>query len=73
MPYKQTAINLVHLQQHFLRMGYVVVHREDNPWYVECTELTLIRARCPNTGVYATESLGAGATGNGGKDMYLRI
>lgn len=49
----KTATNLLELQNHLMRMGYVVTVRDDNPRCLHCTELTLIRARCPNTGVYA--------------------
>ena len=47
-------MDLVHLQQHFLRMGYVVSNRDDNRRCRHCTELTLVRARCPNTGMYSS-------------------
>ena len=41
--------DLVLLQAHLLRMGYIVVERDDNPHCPCCTELTLVRARChPN-------------------------
>jgi hypothetical protein len=51
------ARDVVQLQAHLLRMGYVVVERDDNMECPHCTELTLIRSRCPNTGAYA---VGAG-------------
>jgi hypothetical protein len=35
-------------------MGYVVTNRDDNKKCKHCTELTLLRARCPGTGVYAS-------------------
>ena len=45
---------MVELQAHLLRMGYVVVERDDNMACLGCTELTLIRAGCPQEGVYDT-------------------
>jgi hypothetical protein len=47
------AVDMVNLQARFLRMGYVVVERDDNK---HCTELTLVRNRCPGFGVYAKQS-----------------
>ena len=41
--------DMVNLQAHLLRMGYVVVERDDNQACLHCTELTLIRARCHST------------------------
>jgi hypothetical protein len=38
--------DIVRLQAHLLRLGYAVMVRDDNPYCVECTELTLIRFRC---------------------------
>ena len=38
----------VELQEKLLNLGYVVLVRDDNPYCKHCTELTLIRARCPN-------------------------
>jgi hypothetical protein len=49
----KTPTDMVHLQAHLLRMGYVVTIRDDNSNCLHCTELTFIRARCPGTGVYA--------------------
>ena len=43
----------VNLQAHLLRMGYIVVERDDNRFCPHCTELTLVRTRCPDTGAYA--------------------
>jgi len=38
--------DIVLLQAHLLRMGYVVVERDDNRMCPHCTELTLLRTRC---------------------------
>ena len=43
---------MVELQDHLLHMGYIVVVRDDNQRCRHCTELTLLRVRCPGTGVY---------------------
>lgn len=49
-------IEIVELQTHFLRMGYAVIFRQDNPACLVCTELTLMRIHCPDSdldsGVY---------------------
>jgi hypothetical protein len=50
------ALDMVNLQARFLRMGYVVVERDDNKHCKHCTELTLVRNRCPGFGVYAKHS-----------------
>ncbi|KAL7579073.1 hypothetical protein ACA910_019110 [Epithemia clementina (nom. ined.)] len=50
-PFK-TATELLELQTHLMRMGYIVTVRDDNPKCPHCTELTLLRVRCPGTGVY---------------------
>lgn len=66
----KTATDFIHIQQHLLRMGYVVVNRDDNHRCRHCTELTLIRAQCPNTGVYNTSeatSTAAAASGSNKK------
>ena len=42
--------DMVNLQAHLLRMGYVVVQRDDNRACPHCTELTLVRARCHHRG-----------------------
>jgi len=39
--------DMIHLQDRFLKMGYAVVVRDDNRQCRHCTELTLIRIRCP--------------------------
>ena len=39
--------DMVNLQERFLKMGYVVVVRDDNAMCRHCTELTLVRIRCP--------------------------
>jgi hypothetical protein len=49
--------DMVNLQAHLLRMGYTVVQRDDNKFCYFCTELTLVRTRCPATGAYATGAL----------------
>lgn len=41
--------DMIHLQARFLNMGYVVVVRDDNKACKHCTELTLVRFRCPPT------------------------
>lgn len=45
VPFK-TEIELVHLQEHLLKMGYVVAIRDDNRMCPHCTELTLLRYKC---------------------------
>ena len=37
---------IVQLQEHLLRMGYIVVERDDNKFCPHCTELTLVRMKC---------------------------
>jgi len=49
--------SMVDLQAHFLRMGYVVVERDDNQFCLHCTELTMLRTRCH-------ESTGSGPAAN---------
>lgn len=41
--------DMIHLQARFLNMGYAVVIRDDNKACLHCTELTLVRFRCPPT------------------------
>ena len=41
--------DMVNLQKHFIKMGYAVVVRDDNRRCHHCTELTLVRMRCPAT------------------------
>ncbi|KAL7559654.1 hypothetical protein ACA910_006250 [Epithemia clementina (nom. ined.)] len=48
----KTAMDMVALQAQFMRLGYVVTIRDDNPKCPHCTELTLLRVLCPGTGVY---------------------
>jgi len=51
------ARDMVDLQARLLQMGYVVVERDDNPACRHCTELTLLRNRCPGkTSVTLTSS-----------------
>jgi hypothetical protein len=38
---------MVELQEMLLRMGYIVIIRDDNVLCPQCTELTLLRVRCP--------------------------
>ena len=45
VPFK-TEIELVELQAHLLKMGYVVAVRDDNKYCRHCTELTLLRYKC---------------------------
>ena len=42
----RTAMDMVRFQGNLLRMGFVVAHRDDNPYCKHCTELTLIRVAC---------------------------
>jgi len=41
--------DMINLQARFLNMGYAVVVRDDNKACRHCTELTLVRFRCPPT------------------------
>lgn len=41
--------DMINLQSHFLQMGFAVVIRDDNKCCRHCTELTLIRIKCPPT------------------------
>jgi len=41
--------DMINLQAHFLKMGYAVVMRDDNNSCPHCTELTLVRMKCPPT------------------------
>jgi len=51
------AKDFVDLQARLLQMGYVVVERDDNGACRHCTELTLLRHRCPgNASVTLTSS-----------------
>lgn len=43
------ANDMIQLQTHLLRMGYATVIRDDNRICAHCTELTLIRIKCPAT------------------------
>ena len=45
--YWKTASDLVNIQESLLKMGYVTVNRDNNRRCHHCTELTLVRARCP--------------------------
>jgi len=44
---ERLAMDIVKLQTRLLKMGYIVVVRDDNPQCLHCTELTLMRYRCP--------------------------
>lgn len=50
----KSAADLVHLNERFIRMGYAVVSRKNNPFCGHCSELTLVRLRCPSDGVYGS-------------------
>jgi len=41
--------DMINLQSHFLKMGYAVLVRDNNSACRHCTELTLVRIRCPAT------------------------
>ncbi len=41
------STDMIRLQESFLKMGYAVVVRDDNAVCAHCTELTLVRIRCP--------------------------
>lgn len=51
------ARDMVELNSHFVKMGYVVVARDDNRFCRHCTELTLLRIFCPSKGVYANQDI----------------
>jgi len=42
--------DMVNLQAHLLRMGYVAAERDDNRMCPHCTELTLVRIKCHSQG-----------------------
>jgi hypothetical protein len=48
--------DMVNLQARLLRMGRVVVERDDNRRCLHCAELTLVRNRCPRSGACAMHS-----------------
>lgn len=48
----KTPAQSVELSQKLLRMGYVVVERDDNPRCPHCTELTLVRVHSSTTGTF---------------------
>lgn len=39
--------DMVNLQEHLLKMGYATIFRDDNRFCPHCSELTLVRVRCP--------------------------
>jgi len=41
--------DMINLEEHFLKMGYAVVIRDDNKACKHCTELTLVRIKCPSS------------------------
>ena len=43
------STDMINLQSKFLQMGYAVIERDDNRRCAHCTELTLVRVRCPPT------------------------
>jgi hypothetical protein len=45
------STDMINLQTRLLKMGYAVVVRDDNTHCQHCTELTLVRIRCPPTNV----------------------
>lgn len=51
-----TPVELVQLQRHLINMGYVVIERDDNKLCPHCTELTLVRMRCPQSSKISSES-----------------
>jgi len=48
--------DMVNLQAHLLRMGYVATERDDNRMCPHCTELTLVRVRCPPPAAASSQS-----------------
>jgi hypothetical protein len=46
------ASDMVELKAHLVKMGYIVVSRQDNRFCRHCTELTLLRIFCPSGGVH---------------------
>lgn len=51
----KSAVDMANLHDRLLRMGYVAVVRDDNRFCRHCTELTLVRIRCPASGRYAAK------------------
>ena len=43
----KNAQDMVQLQSHLLKMGYATIINDLNPYCTHCTELTLMRIRCP--------------------------
>jgi Methyltransferase domain len=41
--------DMVYFHEKLLRIGYIVIERDDNRRCPHCTELTLVRARCPSS------------------------
>ncbi len=39
--------DMINMQDHFLKVGYATVYRDDNEVCPHCSELTLVRVRCP--------------------------
>lgn len=37
------------LHHHLLKVGYAVIERDDNPYCPHCSELTMLRVRCPSS------------------------
>jgi hypothetical protein len=44
----KSPVQVVKLFESLLYMGYVVIERDDNQWCGHCTEITIVRIRCPN-------------------------
>ncbi len=39
--------DMVNMQEHLLKMGYATIIRDNNNRFAHCSELTLVRVRCP--------------------------
>ena len=53
----QWARDMVNLQAHLLRMGFVVTERDNNRACAHCTELTLVRSRCASNGAHGSDEV----------------
>jgi hypothetical protein len=49
------STDMINLQEHLLKMGYAVINRDDNRRCFHCTELTLVRIRCPEESMMLAE------------------
>lgn len=54
----KNARDMVQLQSHLLKMGYATVVNDLNPFCTHCTELTLMRIRCPKESLAKSEVYG---------------